>query len=273
MRYRTFLGALAASAVLTTMAGPASALNKRAELTQQGDFVLIGNTLAQDCGASVPAPVVGAAMCAGAGDLNDLSPDIWWRAEANSAVANASIPVEQARTTAILKLPVSATVTRAYIYWAARRFTGPDNTATLEFVGANALNVQATGSLVGSNNVYHSVADVTEYVKANGGGAYRVTGVDSVPLNGVTPEPFGLAVWWMVVLYESKAEPHRYLALYDGLDPIENGAESTVSITGLAAGSTVSWGGKRTPAMSNGRGSASRARLPSTGTASSSAFV
>jgi hypothetical protein len=233
MNCRLTLTALAALAALLTQANPATALTKRVEVTQQGDFLLIGNTLAQDCGGSVPAPIVGAATCSMAGDLNDLSPDLWWRSESNSAAANSSIPVDQARTTAILKLPAGATVTHAYVYWAARRFTGPDNAATIEFVGANPLNVQAVSSLIGSNNVYSSVADVTGYVKANGGGAYRISGVDSVPLNGAAPEPFGFALWWMVVLYEDAASPHRHLAIYDGLDAIENGAESNVSITGV----------------------------------------
>lgn len=233
MRTKPLMASLAGSLLITAQAAPASALTKRVDIVQQGDFVLLGNTLAQDCGPNVPPPVAGTATCSMAGDLNDLSPDIWWKADANAAAANSSIAVEEARTTSVLSLPAGATVTHAYLYWAARKFSGPDNEAFLEFNGSGAQKASAIGSLTGSNNVYHSVADVTAFVKSKGGGAYRVSGVDAAALNGNNPEPFGFAVWWMVVLYSSPSAPHRQLAIFDGLDPIENGAESVVNVTGF----------------------------------------
>jgi MYXO-CTERM domain-containing protein len=234
MRNKSILTGLAGLALVTAAAGSANALNKRIELTQEGDFVLIGNTLAHDCGPNGVAPIVGAPACNMVGDQADLPPDMFWRVEGGTAVANNTITVEQAQTAAVLQLPSGATVTKAYVYWSARRLGGPDNTATIQCLpAASPLNLQASGSVTGSSNLYHSVAEITDYVKENSSCTYLVSGVDSIDLKGITPEKDGYAVWWMVVVYESKADPHRQIIVYDGFDGIDNGGDSSVQVTGL----------------------------------------
>jgi hypothetical protein len=219
---------------MTAAAGNASALNKRFEVVQEGDFVLIGNTLAHDCGPNGVAPKVGTATCSMVGDQNDPSPDMFWRAEGGAAIANNSITVEQAQTAAVLQMPAGAQVTKAFLYWSARRFAGPDNAATIQCLPAGAAaNVQAIGSLTGTSSTYQSVGDVTDYVKTNGACTYLVSGVDSIDLKGAAPENYGYAAWWMVVIFNHESQPHRQLMIFDGLDSIENGGDSTVQVTGL----------------------------------------
>lgn len=224
-------------ALLTAATGSASALGKKYEVIQQGDFALIGNTLGHDCGAGKPLPLVGVPNCTSAGELPDQSPDIFWRSEspsAGQAEASTMIMVDQARSTAVLEIPAKATVTAAYLYWSGRRSTaGGDLTAMIERPGGEFLNVTAQGSIPGQNNVYNTIVDVTDFVKKNGAGAYRVSGVDSVPLNNASQEPNSYAVWWMAVVYEETSMPHRQIMIYDGLDAVENASPQSFTMQGL----------------------------------------
>src|SRR5262249_44816733 len=71
--------------------------------------------------------------------------------------------------------------------------------------------------------------DVTDLVKANGVGAYRVGNIASVELNGLNSnDPF--VGWVMVVFYSRPADPPRNLALFDGLDLVQQGND-TVQVT------------------------------------------
>src|SRR5688572_20159179 len=107
MRKRALWTGLTAVALLTAASGSASALNKRVEVVQQGDFILIGNTNAHECAAGTPAPIVGTVMCPVMG-VSDKGPDILWRAENGAANANTMIGVDQAQSAAVLTLPDGA---------------------------------------------------------------------------------------------------------------------------------------------------------------------
>jgi hypothetical protein len=217
MRNRSILTGLAAVALLTAASGSAQALNKRVEVVQQGDFILIGNTLAHDCAMGLPQPKTGSVMCPASG-VSDKAPDIFWRAENGTANATTMITVDQAQTAAELKIPDGATVTHAFLYWSARKFQGADNSVVLQCLGAQGMAVSASNSLTDSD-VYHSGADITSYVQTNGSCTYFVSGVDSVDFKGAN-DLEGHSAWWMVILYSHPKEPHRHLAVYDGVDGI-----------------------------------------------------
>src|SRR5690349_16289666 len=76
---------LAASLVGSTndaLAAPAL----RKQVTQKGDFLLIGNTLGYECAANTPAPVVGtiatnACSSQTIANVNDTAPDLYWRSD------------------------------------------------------------------------------------------------------------------------------------------------------------------------------------------------
>jgi MYXO-CTERM domain-containing protein len=213
-------------------AGQASAaLNPRVEVIQQGDFLLIGNTLAYDCKMPPPTPIAGMATCPATG-VSDNAPDVLWRAENGSATANPMITVEQAQTAAVLKVPPGATVTHAYLFWSARNFLGVDNDVTLQCLGGQPATVTAESSLSGGDNAYHAVKNITQYVQQNGSCTYMVSGVSSVDFKG-SADPVGHSVWWMVVLYSHPDDPHRQLVVYDGLESIGNGGVTSSLVENL----------------------------------------
>ncbi|NUQ75603.1 MAG: hypothetical protein HUU21_18820, partial [Polyangiaceae bacterium] len=232
---RSLLASFSAIAALLLAGGSASALTKRVEVIQQGDFVLIGSPLAQDCSPSTPAPLAGTADCGGAGNVNDLAPDIYWQVEAGAASANASIQGDMANTAARLKLPEGAEVTDAYLYWAGLSPGAPDGTAwitCLDQAGA-PVDVSAVSSATSFSGTYGAVGNVTSYVKMYGTCTYLVGGVSGIPLSSAQAQPFGYTGWWMVVFYTAPGAAHRFLTLHDGLDTVGNGGDAQLTLTGF----------------------------------------
>ncbi len=239
MRHRSIISGITA-ALLVSAAGTASgAPTLRKQVTQRGDFVLIGNTLAHDCAAGVPGPVVGNVGACG-NQTADTSPDIFWRADApapGQATADNTILAANARSSALLALPAGSAVTSAYLYWSARTAlaTG-DLNVTVDRPGGFSTTVTANvnDSLVTAFGgiFYQSVADVTTLVQTEGPGVYRITGVDSVPLVGLNDAVIS-AGWWMVVVYENAGEPLRNIAVFDGLDQVIDGTSVFAKIEGF----------------------------------------
>jgi clumping factor A len=246
-RLASSLLALSATGLLTV---PASAdPQRRVQVNQRGDFVLLGNTIGYECNDNpdVPTPLVGTVDCQGDGETNDTAPDIFWQsADSGSAQANADITAAEARSTAMLVLPTNASVTHAYVYWAGLVAGGnaPDASITIDRPGMGgfaAVNVTTATTanqppviVRGDNAWYQSVADVTSLVQANGSGAYRVSGIGSLPLVSNQTNHDLVAGWVMVVLYELASEPPRNLAIFDGLDLVSNtGSGIEVDIAGF----------------------------------------
>src|SRR5690348_8239893 len=70
----------------------------RVQVDQRGDFVLLGNTLAQDCATGIPAPIVGTVGACGT-NSGDSSADVYWRSDSpqgGQAEANTGVAVAQA---------------------------------------------------------------------------------------------------------------------------------------------------------------------------------
>ena len=240
---------LAGAALLGLMEGSAGAApTPRVSVEQEGDFVLIGNTLGHECRKSTPVPIVGTVgQCGTTEDrdsLHDSAPDIFWRADSSSvgrAEADASITMDQARSAAVLRLPDGATVTHAYLYWSARNVGGVDETATLDREGGFSKELSALTSWEVTVNKgtpeethqYQSVADISELVQRNGAGEYRVSGVDVSPLVD-TDDARTYVGWWMVVLYEAPGLPLRSLAVLDGLDRVSKSNPQAFALDGVA---------------------------------------
>lgn len=236
MRHRSIISSITA-ALLTTAAATATAEPLlRVQVTQRGDFVLIGNTLGHDCAAGVPAPIVGTLGACGT-NTNDTSPDVFWQSglPMGSATASNMITAAVARSTAMLDVPAGATVSHAYLYWSARS-TGAmaDPTVTLEgpngFSGVVMADDSVTTAFGGT--YYQSAADITLIVKSQGLGAYSVSGVDSVALTNLN-DPQISAGWWMVVLYELPGDNLRTIAIHDGLDQIVDQSPIMATISGF----------------------------------------
>ena len=189
------LGWLLASVLLTislSVAATASAAPKlRFQTDVKGDIVTIGNALGQECrtldtkGETVPVPVVGTVgACGDAITLGDSAPDVLWRSEDNSARADSAIPIDQARSTAVLAIPQGSQVLYARLYWGGN--LGEDialaaSAVTLEKLGSgggsatlvpNANTDVSTTVGGGGGLVYQSSYDVTAIVQRYGMGSY-----------------------------------------------------------------------------------------------------
>lgn len=210
----------------------------RAQISQKGDFVLIGNTLGHECAAGTPAPTVGTVpgpgLC-GAG-IDDTSPDVFWRADSpidGQAEANLMITPAQARSAAVLALPPGAAVTHAYLYWAATLTApGTDTSITLDRIGGLNEVVDSIECYQSANNSYQCVSDVTSQVQGAGPGAFRVGGVNAGVLANINSSNL-FASWWMAVFYTDPAGTLRNLALFDGLDPVTPGVPQNTMLTGF----------------------------------------
>ncbi len=203
-------------------------------VAQRGDFVMIGNTLAQDAGPGVIAPVNGTVGGVGT-NTSDTAPDVYWRADSptnGSATADTTITALNARTTAVLNLPAGATVTHAYLYWAG---TGaPDNNALIERPGTFSQSVTATATYTAALNgpAYMGVTDVTALVQQYGTGAYRIGDVDSLPLADVNHSSL-FAGWSIVVIYARSSDPFRTFFISDQLNQVLSGGSTTITLNGF----------------------------------------
>ena len=243
MRFSKPLLALAASSVLlSSSVSLFAAPVLRKQISQHGDFALIGNSGGFECAPGTPVPVVGTVTCP-ALDIADSSPDIFWRSQQptnGAALANATITSLTSRTTAQLTLPANAVVTYARIYWAGfLPLASPaDTTLTFERPGGTlntVLTADATALAVRQGALFHwyqSTADVTAQVAAAGPGLFRVSDIASVELptmNNNDP----INAWSMVVFYSLATDPPRNLALFDGLDLVLPNSSSKATLSGF----------------------------------------
>jgi uncharacterized repeat protein (TIGR01451 family)/MYXO-CTERM domain-containing protein len=225
--------------------GRADAVTKRFQIDQRGDFVLLGNTVGQDCGNNVPAAVVGTKGACG-NNTTDTAPDIYWRSDdaTSTAAASTAITAAQARSTAVLAVPAGATITYARLYWSSAAGGGDKTTVTLDRVGTGAFSATVTAdatpatTTANATNYYQSTAEITTLVQANGVGAYRVGGIDSLSLINLNSDTVYVA-WSMVVFYQLDSDPQRNLTIFDGLDTIlSQGAAVTVNLSGFVVPNT-----------------------------------
>ncbi|MCI0570765.1 MAG: DUF3344 domain-containing protein [Myxococcaceae bacterium] len=238
---RPRFASLALGLVLVCVGSSRAAPVLRHQVDQRGDFVLIGNTLSQDCASSILAPLEGTVGSCG-NRTGDSSGDAFWTTDGTTAQADVSVGRGNASSQAMLSLPAGAVVTYARLYWAGTRKTSelnagttPDTDAVLGRAGTFSASVTADVShgLSASNDyVYESSADVTELVLQHGPGAYRVSGVDTVEFRNLDHESV-IAGWALVVFYRLDGVPLRNLTLFDGLDGVRDGVPANASLSGF----------------------------------------
>lgn len=218
----------------------------RTQMDLRGNFVLLGATLAQECGPDVPAPTTGTI-----GDCpnnNAAAPDVYWRADDPSdgnARADANITATDSRATAVLEIPNGARIVHARLYWGG--LTGsstPDPEVNLQRPEDNIDEVVSSDDgfvlpqpLATDRFFYQSTADVTELVNMLGPGPMRLAGVAS-DLSGGSGlgifETGAVAAWYMVVFYELDGDPSRNLAIFDGLDFVDGSNPASAQLSGFA---------------------------------------
>lgn len=194
-------------------------LSLRYRTTLHGSIVVVGNTLAQDVAPGVPAPVNGSI---GAVGLNtaDAGADVFWRSNdpaAGQAQANVSIGSSDARSQALLPLPLGSTVRHARLYWAATGSgPGADLEVQLSRGGVFSETIAADASMTMAGNRYQATADVTTIVQTYGAGSFEVGGVDCFALADLQSD-HTFAAWTLVVVYASPTAPLRDVLIADGL--------------------------------------------------------
>jgi uncharacterized repeat protein (TIGR01451 family)/MYXO-CTERM domain-containing protein len=220
--------------------GPATAAPAlRLQVDQHGDMLLIGNTLGQDCAATTPAPLAGVVGPCGSLGIDDSAPDVFWRADEptpGAALASSALTIADARSSAVLSLPPGATVTHALLYWGGRRSQPVgDAQATIEREGVFTEDVTAIASqtaTVGTLHFYQSVADVSNLVAMYGSGSYRIAGVDTSNVVDVNLNS-NYAGWWLVVFYDLPTDPFRSLAIFDGMDTVNDMSPQLATLSGF----------------------------------------
>jgi len=242
MRTRRLIS-LAGAGLVGLSAGSLDAEPKlRAQVIQRGDFVLVGNTLAHDCAVSANDTVVvgNVVSCGHSGTIGDTGVDAYWQVDPpENGPVRASIDVSptSADSGAVLALPPGASVTHAYLYWAAEALNSTiDTTATLRGPSGSVNSANAVTStlttIAGIQRGYQSVADVTSFVASEGAGLYRVSDVESRPVASETNEN-AFAGWWMAVFYKLPSEPQRHLALFDGFDLVNASNWQSATLSGF----------------------------------------
>jgi uncharacterized repeat protein (TIGR01451 family) len=210
---------------------------ERLSVNQRGDFVLIGNTLAQNCADGVDEPVTGDVGACGT-TQDDTGADILWSVSANGSAAAASTAVSpaEASSVAVLRLPEGATVTHAEMVWSAQSGGGDSAAVTLSRSGvfSEALVARATADMsLDDSPFYQSSVDVTALVREHGAGAYQVSGIDAADPVGLESSSY-YAGWWLVVFYALESEPVRHLGLYTGFELVVEGTNVAATLGGFA---------------------------------------
>lgn len=240
--------AAAVSGTLVSVDRVAAGPDLKWQVDQHGGFALVGNSLAQECNdrdksPAIPAPVVGSvAECP---DTGSNAPDIYYRVDdpsTDNIRVDRSTTANNARTTAVLELPQNATVTHARLYWGAYAHDETPNSRVHFGRHSSGLDCQLTPERMwtarehpdGSGRFWYQAAtDVTEMVKSEGAGAYRVGDFSTY----AGSEFAGYLAWYMVVFYEQADEPQRNLALFEGLDLVAPNNPLSVTLSGFSVSS------------------------------------
>lgn len=223
----------------------------RKSISQRGDAIIIGNTVARDCGPGVPAPLGGVLGACGA-NTDDSAPDVFFQLDtpavgqisSSTAISEkeaSSLAVLAQGTTKGVSLPIGAAITYARLYWGGTMgLPEPGNTVTLfRPLGFSATITADTSqnTFVAGNRWYQASADVTDLVRRQGTGAYAVKGISSRPLAGLDNNE-AYAGWGLVVFYHLDSAPVRSLSLWDGFDVVSTGKNLDATLTGFLVPNT-----------------------------------
>ena len=221
LRFRAAACALfAALALAALVAAPAGAQIVRAftprySTNDNGDVVLIGNTLMSCSGnGQCPNGRNGTGNNLNNNDFNMVYVDV----DADGTTNNSS--------RATLALPAGATVLWAGLYWSGDSNAGARNTVRFSTPVAAYATLTAT-RLDASGTVYQGFVEVTARVQTGGNGTYTVASVQS------TTGTNEFAGWGLVVVYRLASDPPRNLVVFDGYGQVAPGATQTITVSGF----------------------------------------
>ncbi|MEL7450471.1 MAG: right-handed parallel beta-helix repeat-containing protein, partial [Pseudomonadota bacterium] len=136
-------------------------------------------------------------------------------------------------------IPGTATITAAYLYWAASGTT-VDANVTLDGAGVLADRTWQSRLTLGGNNYdfFGGFEDVTSQVDAKRNGVYTFGGLSVDDSALYCNASAVLGGWALYVIYEDAGNSGKTLVLYDGFDMERNGVTSYL-LSGIYASSPV----------------------------------
>lgn len=217
----TLLAIAACGALLAPAARADRPFTPRYTLNAHAGLATTGNTL-----LSCPASDSRCANARAGGNTNNNEFDM-------AAVDVDDDPATHVSSSATLTLPQGATVTWAGLYWGAANDTtapagSPDRDhAVLRHAGAAAATVTARQVDAGSGFAgdYSAFGEVTDYVRAQGGGSYTVSDVRTGLGRGCA------SGWGLVVVYLDEDAPLRNVSVIDGLGSVMATATGAIPFT------------------------------------------
>lgn len=158
------------------------------------------------------------------GRFNILSTGGTLRSQPNGTNA---CSINTTSTASLSGLPATATVAKAYLYWAGSGQTA-DNNVTFDGTAYSADRTFATVFPLGSNNFYFfsGVKDVTSKVQARRNASYTFTDLTFQNTDG-TAQPYCsqqavMGGWALYVIYNDFAESPKRVALHEGFENFRN---------------------------------------------------
>jgi uncharacterized repeat protein (TIGR01451 family) len=218
----------------------------RRSFNVRGGYVLLGNTLAQDCRSGVPLPLAPSTLGVCGTETSDDAPDVFWTISGGLPAGNvADILVDpgKASARATLVLPGTATVRYARLYWAAAVNDEPSeaalSTATLAHGGETAPGILADRIWVadrGNYAWYQATADVTTIVQGWGVGDYDLSGIALRDIRNLDNSG-SFAGFSLVVVYEDSdpAASTQNITLFDGFDVVAKDTTGSTQLSGFVA--------------------------------------
>jgi uncharacterized repeat protein (TIGR01451 family) len=193
------------------------------QLNEQGDIVIIGNTL-MTCPAS-DKNCAGVQQGTKVGQNNDFSM-VYTDVDTDSTAPNNS-------SSATLNLPVAGSnILFAGLYWGAQSSAAARDKISFAVPGTTGYSVITANQVDSTSNNYQAFANVTAQVKAAGNGVYTAAKVQAA-LSGQ------YAGWSLVVVYKDPAQALRNLVVYDGYASVSS-APVNITVSGFLTPSAAS---------------------------------
>lgn len=123
-------------------------------------------------------------------------------------------------TNTLSGVPATATVEKAYLYWAHSAQT-QDQQVTFNGQSVNSIR-DYTINWTNNRDFHNYVADVTSQVSSNPNNSYTVSGLTIDSSNTYCSSQTVLGGWALAIIYSDDAEDFRVLNLYEGFQSVQN---------------------------------------------------
>jgi uncharacterized repeat protein (TIGR01451 family)/MYXO-CTERM domain-containing protein len=247
---------LLASTLTLLVPATAEAQVLRYSTTAAGKIVSTGNTLGLAKATSLNGPgtadSIGTFISLGNGvDNNPVN-------AANPWPAGTTNDWNQDGSTAVLSLPNEGQVLYAELVWGGSTNYGTENVTALLNTpvtlkagnatmavspdAATSLNIAQTAMAGFAVNYYMRSANVTAFVKAQGGGTFSVSGVPATQTT--TINSLNAAGWTLTVVVHDSAEPVRNLSVFVGGSFVDENSQQDYTVNGFCTPTSGAVNGK-----------------------------